>query len=146
LRCTNIHRNYEQMNWVLNRFIVETEAWNKLQITNDSKYWWLYVAHWTETENKRSFIFFLQMEHSADIFFSVGNQFFLYNLYNFIQLPIANIFYFWCTTKQKIVFFAKWHSASADGCENDVWHENYKWHHMALDFSTDWVKLGPKLT
>jgi hypothetical protein len=20
--------------------------------------------------------------------------------------------------------------------ENDVWHENYKWHHMALDFST----------
>jgi hypothetical protein len=25
----------------------------------------------------------------------------------------------------------------ADGRKNDVWHENYKWHHMALDFSTD---------
>jgi hypothetical protein len=30
--------------------------------------------------------------------------------------------------------------------ENDVWNENYKWPHLAPDFSTDLVKLGPKLT
>jgi hypothetical protein len=41
------------------------------------------LAHWTENEKKRSFIFFslfdLKIGHSADnFFFSVGNQFFFY--------------------------------------------------------------------
>jgi hypothetical protein len=59
---------------------------------------------------------------------------------------IANIFYNWCkknlkknNSKMTFGFFRR-------PRENDVWHENYKWRHLAPDFSTDLVKLGPKLT
>jgi hypothetical protein len=49
--------------------------------------------------------------------------------------------------KKKIKFFSK---MTFGFCrrprENDVWNENYKWPHLAPDFSTDLVKLGPKLT
>jgi hypothetical protein len=122
-------RHVERGGWVVNRASKQT---NK-QTEPVRKYWakclpWPPIraaclfpepaaAHWTETEKKRSFIFFLKIGHSADKKkISVGNQ--KKKFTTLIQLPKANIF-------------------SADVRETDVWHENYKRHHMALDFSTD---------
>jgi hypothetical protein len=75
------------------------------------------------------------------------SSFYYCHLENIFLVPpwvIVNIFYYWCKKKKKkskMTFgFCRWPR------ENDVWNENYKWPHLAPDFSKDLVKLGPKLT